>query len=134
MTHTLTYHSIQNVQLCHPHFERGIGPYTPAWAHTLSYTPAPAWAHAHAYTPAPARAYAHAYTPAPAGAHALANATAPHPPYCAADSTHVICKITLRQRRSPSKDDLVKSNRPPLHQDWMKDLFDVCVWKQAGLV
>ncbi|MBW0587108.1 hypothetical protein O181_126823 [Austropuccinia psidii MF-1] len=68
MTHTFTYHSIQNVQLRHHHVGRGISPYAPA----------PAWAHAHAYTPAPARAHAHT------------NATAPHPQYCVADSTSVI--------------------------------------------
>ncbi|MBW0569863.1 hypothetical protein O181_109578 [Austropuccinia psidii MF-1] len=45
MSHTLTYHSIQNVQLRHHHIGRGIGPY------------------AHAYTPTPTQAYA----PAPRG-------------------------------------------------------------------
>ncbi|MBW0539026.1 hypothetical protein O181_078741 [Austropuccinia psidii MF-1] len=48
MTHTVTYHSIQNVQLCHHHIGRGIGPYapSPAWAHAHAYAPTPAWAHA----------------------------------------------------------------------------------------
>ncbi|MBW0503318.1 hypothetical protein O181_043033 [Austropuccinia psidii MF-1] len=100
MSHTLTYHSIQNVQLHHHHVGRGIGPYTPT----------PAWADAHA------------------------NATTPSPQYCVAGSTSVIRKMTMLQRRSPFMDDLVRSNPPPLHQDWLKDLFDVCMWKQAGLV
>ncbi|MBW0480182.1 hypothetical protein O181_019897 [Austropuccinia psidii MF-1] len=84
MSHKLTNHSIRNVQLCHHHVGRGIGPYTPA--------PAPAEAH----TPAPSLAHAHA----------------PHPWYCAAGSTSVICKMTIPQRRSPSMDDLVRSNPP----------------------
>ncbi|MBW0577404.1 hypothetical protein O181_117119 [Austropuccinia psidii MF-1] len=67
MSHTLTYHSIQNVQLCHHHVGRGIRPY------------------AHIYTPAPTREQAHA--PAPTHAHANApphahtNATELHPRY-----------------------------------------------------
>ncbi|MBW0496328.1 hypothetical protein O181_036043 [Austropuccinia psidii MF-1] len=100
MTHTLTYHSIQNVQLHHHHLGRGISPYEPA----------PAWAHTHAYTPAATWAHAHAYTPSPAWAHAHANATAPHPRYCAADSTSFIHKMTIPWRGSPFMDDLVKSN------------------------
>ncbi|MBW0518156.1 hypothetical protein O181_057871 [Austropuccinia psidii MF-1] len=100
MSHTLTYNSIQNVQLRHRHVERGIGPYTTA--------PARAHAHAHAHTPAPAHAHAHT----PANAHA--NATAPHPRYCAAESTSVICKMTIPQRRSPFMNDLVRST-PPLY-------------------
>ncbi|MBW0532652.1 hypothetical protein O181_072367 [Austropuccinia psidii MF-1] len=107
MTHTLIYHSIQNVQLCHHHVGREIGPY--------------------------ARAHTHAYAHAPAPAPVHANAIAPHPQYCVADSTSVIQKIAILQRKSPFMDGLVKSN-PPLHQNWLKDLFDVCVWKQAGLV
>ncbi|MBW0462282.1 hypothetical protein O181_001997 [Austropuccinia psidii MF-1] len=53
----------------------------------------------------------------------------PHPPlwYWAAGSTSVIRKMTIPQRRSPFMDDLLKQNPPPLHQDWWKDLFDVCV-------
>ncbi|MBW0538097.1 hypothetical protein O181_077812 [Austropuccinia psidii MF-1] len=100
MSHTLTYHSIQNFQLRHHHVGRGIGP------------------------------YAHAYTPTPAYAHAAA----PHPRYCVAGSTIFILKITIPWRQSPFMDDLVRSNPPPLHQDWLKDLFDVCMWKQVGLV
>ncbi|MBW0492565.1 hypothetical protein O181_032280 [Austropuccinia psidii MF-1] len=100
MTHTLTYQSIQHVQLRHHHVGRGIGPYAPA----------PTWAHTHAY------------------------ATPPHPWYCAEDSTSVIHKMTIPWRRSPIMDDLVKSNPQPLHQDWLQDFFDVCMWKQAGLV
>ncbi|MBW0492749.1 hypothetical protein O181_032464 [Austropuccinia psidii MF-1] len=104
MSHTLTYHRIQNVQLRHHQIERGIGPYAPT----------------------PAQADAHAPTPA--------NATAPHAPYCAVGSTSVICKMTVPRRRSPFMDELVRSNRLPLHQDWLKDLFDVCMWKQAGFL
>ncbi|MBW0516768.1 hypothetical protein O181_056483 [Austropuccinia psidii MF-1] len=100
MSHTLTYHSIQNVQLRHHHVGRGIGPY------------------AHAYAPAPTQA----------------DANAPHPRYCVAGSTSVICKMTILRRWSPFMDDLVRSNPPPLHQDWLKDLFDVSMWKQAGIV
>ncbi|MBW0487891.1 hypothetical protein O181_027606 [Austropuccinia psidii MF-1] len=66
-------------------------------------------------------------TPADAQAHT------PHPRYCVAGSTSVIRKMTIPQRRSTLMDHLVRSN-PPLHQDWLKDLFDVCVWKQAGIV
>ncbi|MBW0493069.1 hypothetical protein O181_032784 [Austropuccinia psidii MF-1] len=112
MTHTLTYHSIENVQLRHHHVGRGIGPYAPA----------PAQAHAHAYPPALARAHAHA------------NSTTPHLQYCVGDSTSVIHKMTIPWRQSPFMDDLVKSNPPPLHQDWLKDLFDVCMWKQAEII
>ncbi|MBW0539275.1 hypothetical protein O181_078990 [Austropuccinia psidii MF-1] len=53
--------------------------------------------------------------------------THPHPRYCAVGSTSVIRKMTILQKRSPFMDYLVKSNPPPLHQDWLKDLFDVCV-------
>ncbi|MBW0580459.1 hypothetical protein O181_120174 [Austropuccinia psidii MF-1] len=108
MTHTLTYNSIKNVQLRHHHVGRGIGPYEPA--------------------------HPHAYTPTPTWAHAKAHAPALHPWYCSADSTSVIHKMKIPQRRSPFMDDMVKSTPPPLHQDWLKDLFDVCMWKQAGLV
>ncbi|MBW0535391.1 hypothetical protein O181_075106 [Austropuccinia psidii MF-1] len=87
MSHTLTYHRIQNVQLRHCHVGRGIGPYTRV----------PAWAHAHAY--APSLAHAHSHTPAPVHAHATA--TAPHPRYCVAGSTSVIHKMTIPWRRSP---------------------------------
>ncbi|MBW0546596.1 hypothetical protein O181_086311 [Austropuccinia psidii MF-1] len=111
MSHTLTYHSSQNVQLCHNHIGKGMGPYAPT----------------------PARAHAHANATAPAAAHAHTNATALHLRYCAAGSTSVIDKMTILQRKSPSMDDLVRST-PPLHQDLLKELFDVCVWKQAGLV
>ncbi|MBW0543039.1 hypothetical protein O181_082754 [Austropuccinia psidii MF-1] len=114
MTHTLTYHSIQNAQLCHHHVGRGIGPYAPA----------PARAHPHAYASAAAWAPAHAY----------ANATALHPRYCAVGSTSFIRKMTIPWRWSPFMDDLAKSNPWPLHQEWLKDPFDVCVWKQAGCV
>ncbi|MBW0503087.1 hypothetical protein O181_042802 [Austropuccinia psidii MF-1] len=40
MTHTLTYHSIQKVQLRHHHIGRGIGLYapTPAWAHAPAHS------------------------------------------------------------------------------------------------
>ncbi|MBW0583209.1 hypothetical protein O181_122924 [Austropuccinia psidii MF-1] len=93
MTHTLTYHSIQNVQLRHHHVGRGIGPYASAPTH--------------------------------------ANATAPHRRYCVADSTSAIGKMTIPWRQSPFMDDLVKPNPPPLHQDWRKDLLDVCV--QTGV-
>ncbi|MBW0486378.1 hypothetical protein O181_026093 [Austropuccinia psidii MF-1] len=112
MTQTLTYHSIQNVG-------RGIGPY----------------AQAHPPAPTLTDAQTHAYTPATAHAppHAHANATTLHPRYCAVGSTSVIRKMTIPQRQSPFMDDLVRSN-PPLHQDLLKDLFDVCVWKQVGLV
>ncbi|MBW0472666.1 hypothetical protein O181_012381 [Austropuccinia psidii MF-1] len=89
MSHTLTYHSIQNVQLCHHHVGKGISPYAPA----------------------PARAHAHAPSPAPVDAHA--NATPPHPQYCVAGSASVICKMTIR-RRSPFMDDL-GSHTPILH-------------------
>ncbi|MBW0527239.1 hypothetical protein O181_066954 [Austropuccinia psidii MF-1] len=108
MTHTLTYHSIKNVQLHHHHVERGIRPYAPA--------------HPHAYAPTPTRAHANTY------------ATTPHPWYCMMDSTSVIRKMKIPQRQSPFIDDLVKSNPQPLHQDWLKDLFDVYMWKQEGLV
>ncbi|MBW0511157.1 hypothetical protein O181_050872 [Austropuccinia psidii MF-1] len=110
MSHTLTYHSIQNVPLHHHHIGRGIG----------TNAPAPTWAHAHA--------------PAPVHAHANTNAAALHLWYCAAGSTSVILKMAVLRRRSPFMDDLVRLNPPPLHQDWLKDLFDVCVWKQEGLV
>ncbi|MBW0573366.1 hypothetical protein O181_113081 [Austropuccinia psidii MF-1] len=50
-----------------------------------------------------------------------------HPRYCVAGSTSVIRKMTIPQRQSPFMDDLVKSNSPPLHEDWQKGLFDVCV-------
>ncbi|MBW0526429.1 hypothetical protein O181_066144 [Austropuccinia psidii MF-1] len=113
MSHTLTYHRIQNVQLCHHHVGRGIGPYAPA----------PAWAHSYTHTPTQADAHANSHT----------NSTAPHLQYCVAGSTSVIRKMTIPQRRIPFMDDLVRSNPPPLHQDWLKDLFDVCMWKQAGL-
>ncbi|MBW0580749.1 hypothetical protein O181_120464 [Austropuccinia psidii MF-1] len=53
--------------------------------------------------------------------------THPHPRYCGAGSTSVIHKMTMLWRQSPFMDDLVKSNPPPLHQDWCKDCFDVCV-------
>ncbi|MBW0532844.1 hypothetical protein O181_072559 [Austropuccinia psidii MF-1] len=60
MSNTLTYHSIQNVQLCHHNVGKGIGPYAPA--------PAQAQAHAPAYAPpALADAYAHANAITPAG-------------------------------------------------------------------
>ncbi|MBW0570351.1 hypothetical protein O181_110066 [Austropuccinia psidii MF-1] len=51
----------------------------------------------------------------------------PTPVVLYAGSTSGICKMTISQRRSPFMDDLVKSNPPPLHQDWWKYLFDVCV-------
>ncbi|MBW0540251.1 hypothetical protein O181_079966 [Austropuccinia psidii MF-1] len=124
MSHTLTNHSIQNFQLCHHLVGRGISPYAPTPAQAHEYTPAPAWAHAYAHTPA----HAHANTNAPA------NATARHPRYCAVGSTSVIRKMTILRSQSPFMDDLVRSNPPPLHQDCLKDLFDVCVWKQACLV
>ncbi|MBW0542850.1 hypothetical protein O181_082565 [Austropuccinia psidii MF-1] len=100
MSHTLTYHSIRNVQLCLYHIGKGTGPYAPApaWAHT--HTPAPVDAHAH--TNAPPHAQANAT--APADTHA--NATAPHPRYFAAGSTSVICKMTILRRWSPFMDDL----------------------------
>ncbi|MBW0552299.1 hypothetical protein O181_092014 [Austropuccinia psidii MF-1] len=132
MTHTLTYHSIQNVQLRHHHVGRGMGPYTPA----------PAQEHAHTRqcnqtAPAPA-ALCGGLQPCHLlmlssfmATHHLAlvcpSHTHPHPPYCAAGSTSVICKMTILQRQSPFMDELVKSNPPPLHQDWQKDLFDLCV-------
>ncbi|MBW0486379.1 hypothetical protein O181_026094 [Austropuccinia psidii MF-1] len=78
MTHTLTYHSIQNVKLCHHNIGRGIGPYAPA----------PTPAHAHAQAPA------------------HANAAAPHPWYCAAGSTSVTCKMSIPLRWNPFMDDL----------------------------
>ncbi|MBW0533392.1 hypothetical protein O181_073107 [Austropuccinia psidii MF-1] len=53
--------------------------------------------------------------------------THPHTRYCAAGSTSVIPKMTIPWRRSPFMDDLVRSNPPPLDQDWQKDLFYVCV-------
>ncbi|MBW0565785.1 hypothetical protein O181_105500 [Austropuccinia psidii MF-1] len=86
MSHTLTYHSIQNVELFHHHVGRGIRPYTPASIQ----------AHAHANTPP----------------HPHPNATAPHPRYCAVGSTSVIRKITILYRWSPFMDDLVRSNLP----------------------
>ncbi|MBW0533571.1 hypothetical protein O181_073286 [Austropuccinia psidii MF-1] len=52
MSHTLTYHSIQNGQLCHHHVVRGISPYAPA--------PAREDAHAHAYAPTPTHGHANA--------------------------------------------------------------------------
>ncbi|MBW0474367.1 hypothetical protein O181_014082 [Austropuccinia psidii MF-1] len=52
MSHILTYHSIQNVQLCHHHVGKGIGPYEPAPARAHAHTPALADAHAHANAPA----------------------------------------------------------------------------------
>ncbi|MBW0559122.1 hypothetical protein O181_098837 [Austropuccinia psidii MF-1] len=70
MSHTLTYHSIQNVQLSHHHVQRGIGPYAHAHA------PAPTWALAHAHT--------HTYGHAPAHENAHANETTPHLQYCGA--------------------------------------------------
>ncbi|MBW0575654.1 hypothetical protein O181_115369 [Austropuccinia psidii MF-1] len=54
MSHTLTYHSIQNVQLCHHHFGKGIVPYAPAHAATQ----ADAQAHANATAPAGTHTYA----------------------------------------------------------------------------
>ncbi|MBW0491890.1 hypothetical protein O181_031605 [Austropuccinia psidii MF-1] len=90
MSHTLTYHSIQKVQLCHHHVGNGIGPYAPA----------PAGAHAHAYT----------HTPALGDAHA--NTTAPHLQYCVAGSTSVIHKMKVPRRQSPFMDDLVRSTPP----------------------
>ncbi|MBW0496652.1 hypothetical protein O181_036367 [Austropuccinia psidii MF-1] len=35
--------------------------------------------------------------------------------------------MTISWRKSPFMDDQMKSKPPPLHQDWRKDLFDVCV-------
>ncbi|MBW0477729.1 hypothetical protein O181_017444 [Austropuccinia psidii MF-1] len=102
MSHTLTYRSIQNVQLCYHHVGRGIGPYAQAQAHAYAHIPA----NAHNYAPTPAHAQANTLP------HAQANATAPHPLYCAAGSTSVICKMTILWRRSPFMDDLVKSNTP----------------------
>ncbi|MBW0577451.1 hypothetical protein O181_117166 [Austropuccinia psidii MF-1] len=66
MSPTLTYHSIQNVQLRHNNVGRGIGPY------------------AHAYAPNPARADAQT----PALAHAHANVTTPHLLPCMHMQTH----------------------------------------------
>ncbi|MBW0578392.1 hypothetical protein O181_118107 [Austropuccinia psidii MF-1] len=88
MSHTLTYHGSQNVQLRHHHIGRGIGPYAHAYAQVDT--------HAHAPTPA------HAHT------NAHANATAPHPRYYVAGSTSVICKMTIPRRWSPFMDDLVR--------------------------
>ncbi|MBW0481881.1 hypothetical protein O181_021596 [Austropuccinia psidii MF-1] len=53
--------------------------------------------------------------------------THPHPKFCAAGSTSVIHKMKILQRQIPFMDDPVKSTTLPLHQDWQKDLFDVCV-------
>ncbi|MBW0582119.1 hypothetical protein O181_121834 [Austropuccinia psidii MF-1] len=95
MSNTLTYHSIQNFQLCHHNVGKGIGPYAPA--------------------PAPARAQAQhplTHPPALADAYAHANAAAPQLWYCVMGSTSVICKMTILQRRSPCMDDLVRSNPP----------------------
>ncbi|MBW0572582.1 hypothetical protein O181_112297 [Austropuccinia psidii MF-1] len=50
MSHPLTYHSIQNVQLRHHHVGRGIGPYAHAYE--------PALVHANAHTNAAAHAHA----------------------------------------------------------------------------
>ncbi|MBW0574599.1 hypothetical protein O181_114314 [Austropuccinia psidii MF-1] len=61
MTHTLTFHSIQNVQLRPHHVGRGISPYTPTPTRAHAYTPK----HTDAYAPAPAQA--HAYAPATSG-------------------------------------------------------------------
>ncbi|MBW0490387.1 hypothetical protein O181_030102 [Austropuccinia psidii MF-1] len=94
MSHTLTCHIIENVQLCHHHVGWGSGPYAHA------YGPGPARAHTHA----PAPAWEHAHAPAPAHT----NATAPHPWYCAAGSTSVIHKMKIPRRRSPFMDDLVR--------------------------
>ncbi|MBW0562513.1 hypothetical protein O181_102228 [Austropuccinia psidii MF-1] len=88
MSHTLAYHSIQDVQLCYHHVRKGIRPDAPA----------PAWAHAYAHTPTQVDAHA--------------NATTPHLQYCAAGSTSVICKMTILQRQGPFMDDLVRSNPP----------------------
>ncbi|MBW0555969.1 hypothetical protein O181_095684 [Austropuccinia psidii MF-1] len=118
MSHTLTYHSIKNVQQCHHHVGKGIGPYPPApkWAHT--HTPAQVDAHANATTPADAHAHANATTVAEADANATApeeehaNATTPHWWYSAPCSTSVIRKMTIMRRRSPFMDDLVRSNPP----------------------
>ncbi|MBW0561564.1 hypothetical protein O181_101279 [Austropuccinia psidii MF-1] len=122
MSHTLTYHSIQNFKLCHHHIVKGIS----------HYAPTPTWAHA--YEPAPAQAHTHANATAPADKHTHANPTALHPQYCAAGSTTVIRKMTILRRWLPFMDNLVRSPPPPLHQHWRKNLFDVCVWKQVGLV
>ncbi|MBW0564487.1 hypothetical protein O181_104202 [Austropuccinia psidii MF-1] len=117
MSHTLTYHSIQNFQLCHHHVGKGIGPYAPApaWAHIHAYahTPTLADTHTKANATAPADAHAHANATAPADAHANAppyanaNATTLHLWYCAAGSTSVIRKTTILRRGSPFMDDLV---------------------------
>ncbi|MBW0534903.1 hypothetical protein O181_074618 [Austropuccinia psidii MF-1] len=62
MTHTPTFHSIQNIKLRHHHVGRGIGPCAPA------HPPSPAYANAHANTPAHANAPAHSNAIAPAPA------------------------------------------------------------------
>ncbi|MBW0577375.1 hypothetical protein O181_117090 [Austropuccinia psidii MF-1] len=118
MSHTLTYHSIQNFPLRHPHVGRGIGPYAPAPSRAHAYAPAPALVGVHAH--------ANSTAPADTPPHTHANATTLHPRYCAEGSTSVIRKMTIPRRQSPFVDDLVRSN-PPLHQDWLKDLFDVCM-------
>ncbi|MBW0548507.1 hypothetical protein O181_088222 [Austropuccinia psidii MF-1] len=83
------------------------------------------------FTHPPLHGPTHMYTHPPPRMHML---THPHPQYCAAGSTSVIHKMTIPWRQSPFMDDLVRSNPLPLHQDWLKDLFDVCVWKHVGLV
>ncbi|MBW0541330.1 hypothetical protein O181_081045 [Austropuccinia psidii MF-1] len=49
------------------------------------------------------------------------------PRYGVVGSTIVMHQMTILWRRSPFMDDVVKSNPLPLHQDWWKDLFNVCV-------
>ncbi|MBW0554593.1 hypothetical protein O181_094308 [Austropuccinia psidii MF-1] len=124
----MLFPSCAHLTLTHPHMPLHKHPHK----HTTAPAPAPAPAHNTAQKPTQAHnnAQAHAYTPTPAHA----NATAPHPRYCAAGSTSVIRKMTIPRRRSPFMDDLVRSNPPPLHQDWLMDLFYVHVWKKAGLV
>ncbi|MBW0545412.1 hypothetical protein O181_085127 [Austropuccinia psidii MF-1] len=61
------------------------------------------------------------------GLGVLVTHTHPHMQYFVAGSTSVIHKMIIPQRQSPFMDDLVKSTPQPLHQDWQKDLLDVCV-------
>ncbi|MBW0475927.1 hypothetical protein O181_015642 [Austropuccinia psidii MF-1] len=132
MTHTLTYHSIQNVQLHHHHIGRGIGPYPPSQANV------PTNAHAHANATAPHRTHLKCFhVPQENGQCHLK--LGPHMScLCVHDVSHpctrTCCIVRWAPTMSPAysechpqndnpvevesfMDDLVKSNPRPLHQD-----------------
>ncbi|MBW0546490.1 hypothetical protein O181_086205 [Austropuccinia psidii MF-1] len=149
MTHTLTYHSIQNVQLRHHHVGRVIGPYAPATNGRCHLTLGPhiscLCVHdvSHPFTrthcivrwaPNISPAYAeliYGYTSF--GLCVLITRTHLHPQYCVGGSTSVIRKMTIPRRQSPFMDDLVKSN-PRLYIKTGRRTSLMCVCKQEGLV